>query len=72
MTVRQRRLLMMLVLAGTLAVSAIAASSASAIIKQLPNDQVVSYEPLRNGEPLTRGEPARHRGRQPWTTTAAR
>ena len=48
MTVRQRRLLMMLVLAGTLGVSAIAASSASAIIKQLPNHQVVSYEPLRN------------------------
>jgi len=48
MTVRQRRVLMMLVLAGTLGVSAIAASSASAIIKQLPNHQVVSYEPLRN------------------------
>jgi PKD domain-containing protein len=48
MTVRQRRVLMMLVLAGTLGVSAIAASSASAIIKQLPNHQVASYEPLRN------------------------
>ncbi len=46
MTVRQRRVLMMLVLAGTLGVSAIAASSASAIIKQLPNHKVVSYEPL--------------------------
>ncbi len=47
MTVRQRRLLMMLVLAGTLGVSAIAASSASAIIKVLPNGQTVSYMPLR-------------------------
>ena len=46
MTVRQRRLLMMLVLAGTLGVSAIAASSASAILKQLPNGQVTSYQPL--------------------------
>jgi PKD domain len=47
MTVRQRRLLMMLVLAGTLGVSAIAASSASANLKRLPNGQVVSYLPLR-------------------------
>jgi PKD domain len=46
MTVRQRRMLMMLVLAGTLGVSAIAASSASAILKKLPNGQVVSYQPL--------------------------
>jgi PKD domain len=46
MTVRQRRLLMMLVLAGTLGVSAIAASSASAILKRLPNGQTVSYQPL--------------------------
>ncbi|MBV9513244.1 MAG: hypothetical protein JO280_04235, partial [Mycobacteriaceae bacterium] len=46
MTVRQRRLLMMVVLAGTLGVSAIAASSASAILKQLPNGQVTSYQPL--------------------------
>ena len=46
MTIRQRRLLMTLVLAGTLGVSAIAASSASAILKQLPNGQVVSYQPL--------------------------
>src|SRR5437764_3543875 len=48
MTVRQRRLLMMLVLAGTLGVSAIAASSASAILKRLPNGQTVSYQPLRS------------------------
>jgi hypothetical protein len=47
MTVRQRRLLMMLVLAGTLGVSAIAASSASANLKRLPNGKVVSYLPLR-------------------------
>ncbi|MGN6868834.1 MAG: PKD domain-containing protein [Solirubrobacteraceae bacterium] len=46
MTVRQRRLLMTLVLAGTLGVSAIAASSASAILKRLPNGQTVSYQPL--------------------------
>ena len=46
MTVRQRRLLMMLVLAGALAVSAIAASSASAVLKKLPNGQTVSYQPL--------------------------
>jgi hypothetical protein len=46
MTVRQRRLLMLLVLAGTLGVSAIAASSASAILKVLPNGQTVSYQPL--------------------------
>lgn len=50
MTVRQRRLLMLLVLAGTLGVSAIAASSASAIIKVLPNGQTVSYMPLRAAE----------------------
>jgi hypothetical protein len=50
MTVRQRRLLMMLVLAGTLGVSAIAASSASAIIKVLPNGQTVSYMPLRTAQ----------------------
>jgi hypothetical protein len=46
MTVRQRRLLMTMVLAGTLGVSAIAASSASAVLKRLPNGQVVSYQPL--------------------------
>ena len=49
MTVRQRRLLMMFVFAAALVVSAIATSSASAIIKLLPNGQVVSYEPLRSG-----------------------
>jgi hypothetical protein len=46
MTVHQRRVLMSLVVDGTLAVSAIAASSASAIIKVLPNGQTVSYMPL--------------------------
>ena len=51
MTVHQRRWLMMLVLAGTLGVSAVAASSASAILKRLPNGQVVSYQPLRNASP---------------------
>src|SRR5262249_6094162 len=48
LSVRQRRLLMTLVLAGTVAVSAIAVSSASAVIKTLPNGQAVSYEPLRS------------------------
>ena len=43
MTIRQRRLLMTLVIAGTVAVSAVAATSASAIIKVLPNGQAVSY-----------------------------
>jgi PKD domain len=46
MTGRRRRLLMMLVLAGTLGVSAIAASSASAVLKRLPNGHTVSYQPL--------------------------
>ena len=57
MAVRQRRLLMVLVLAGTLGVSAIAASSASAIIKQLPNGQVVSYAAAAQGG--SRGHPVR-------------
>src|SRR5690242_8184760 len=48
MTFHQRRKLMMVVFAAALFVSAIATSSASAIIKQLPNHGVVSYEPLRN------------------------
>ena len=47
MAVRQRRLLLVLVLAATLGVSAIAASSASAMLKKLPNGQIVSYQPLR-------------------------
>jgi PKD domain-containing protein len=34
-----------------LGVSAVAASSASAILKRLPNGQVVSYQPLRNASP---------------------
>ena len=48
MSVRQRRLLMTLVLAGTVGVSAIAAPSASATLKSLPNGQMVSYQPLRS------------------------
>jgi PKD domain-containing protein len=39
-----------MVLVGTLVVSAIAASNASAILKQLPNGQVVSYQPLLNSK----------------------
>ncbi len=50
MTVRQRRRLMMLVLAATLGVSAIAASSASAILKPLPDGHVISYQPLRTAK----------------------
>jgi hypothetical protein len=46
MTVHQRRRLMMMVLGATLIVSAIAASNASAVLKKLPNGQVVSYQPL--------------------------
>lgn len=49
MTVHQRRRLMgLLVLAGALVVSAVAASSASAVLKRLPNGQTVSYQPLNN------------------------
>jgi hypothetical protein len=47
MTVRQRRKLMMLVLAAGLVVPAIVTSNASAILKRLPNGQVVSYMALR-------------------------
>src|SRR5690242_10530142 len=48
MSIRQRRLLMTLVLAAAVAVSAIAAQSASATLKSLPNGQTVSYLPLRS------------------------
>src|SRR5689334_22021676 len=48
MSIRQRRLLMTLVLAAAVAVSAIAAQSASATLKSLPNGQMVSYLPLRS------------------------
>ena len=48
MRVRQRRLLMTLVLAVTVGVSAIAAPSALATLKSLPNGQMVSYQPLRS------------------------
>jgi plastocyanin len=55
MTVRQRRWLMTLVIAGTVGVSAIGASSASAIIKTLPNGQATSYLPLRSAAPAAPG-----------------
>jgi plastocyanin len=48
MRIRQRRLLVTLILAAAVAVSAIAAPSASAVIKVLPNGQAVSYQPLRS------------------------
>jgi PKD domain-containing protein len=48
MGARQRHLLMALVLAGAVGVLAVAAPSASAQLKVLPNGQVVSYEPLRS------------------------
>jgi PKD domain len=51
MRVRQRRLLMTLILAGTVGISAIAAPTASATLKSLPNGQMVSYEPLRSASP---------------------
>src|SRR5437763_11061426 len=48
MRIRQRRLLIMLVIAGAIGVSAIGAQSASATIKSLSNGHAVSYEPLRS------------------------
>jgi hypothetical protein len=68
MTVRQRRLLVMLVLAGTVGVSAIAASSASAILKRLPNGKTVSYRPLRSA---ASGPIPFDLALTTWTTTAA-
>jgi hypothetical protein len=47
MAVRQRQRLMTVVLAGML-ILAVAAPSASARLKVLPNGRVVSYEPLRS------------------------
>ena len=47
MTVHQRRMLVMLSVAAALVVSAIVATSASAIIKVLPNGETVSYMPLQ-------------------------
>jgi PKD repeat protein len=47
MTVHQRRTLIVSIVAGALVVSAIAVSSASAVLKRLPNGQTVSYQPLR-------------------------
>ena len=54
MRVRQRRLLMTLIIAGTVGASTIAAPSASAFLKSLPNGQMVSYQPLRSApsEPI--------------------
>jgi hypothetical protein len=51
MTIAQRQKLMMVVLAAALVVSAIGASSASAVLKRLPNGQTVSYQPLRTAHP---------------------
>ena len=48
MGVRQRQLLVALILAGTAGVLAIAAPGASAKLKLLPNGQVASYQPLRS------------------------
>jgi len=48
MTVRRRRVLMTLVLAGTVGILAVAAPSASAMIKVLSNGHAVSYAPLRS------------------------
>jgi PKD domain len=49
MTVRQRRRLVIGALAAVLLVSAVVASSASAVLKRLPNGQTVSYQPLAGG-----------------------
>ncbi len=51
MTVRQRGRLVLTVAAAALVVSAIAASSASAMLKRLPNGQTVSYQPLAAASP---------------------
>jgi PKD domain len=48
MRVPQRRLLMTFVIAVTIGISVIAAPSASAIVKVLPNGHAVSYQPLRS------------------------
>jgi hypothetical protein len=48
MRVRRRQLLVTLVIAGTVGVSAVAAPSASAVLRMLPNGQTVSYQPLRS------------------------
>jgi hypothetical protein len=48
MRVRQRRLLMTVVLAGTMAISAVAVPSASATLKVFANGKAVSYLPLRS------------------------
>jgi hypothetical protein len=48
MTVRQRWRLVMAVLAAAVVVSAITASSASAVLQRLPNGQTVSYQPLND------------------------
>jgi hypothetical protein len=42
------------VLAAALAVSAVAASSASAVLKRLPNGQMMSYQPLNNASSSVR------------------
>ena len=48
MTVNPRRkVTALVVVVAALAVSAVAASSASAVLKRLPNGRVVSYQPLR-------------------------
>ena len=51
MRIRQRRFLLLFVLAGTVAVSAMAAPNASAVLKVLPNGQAVSYQPFRSAAP---------------------
>jgi hypothetical protein len=47
----QRRGLGLAALAAALMIGAIAASSASAVLKRLPNGQIVSYQPLRTAAP---------------------
>ena len=47
MTVRRRRTLRLAVLAAGVLVSAICASSASAVLKKLPTGQIVSYQPVQ-------------------------
>jgi hypothetical protein len=57
MRIRYRRLLLTFVLAGTVAVSAIAVPNASAVLKSLPNGNAVSYLPLRSDRAATAPTP---------------
>ncbi len=50
--IRPRRALLGAIFAAAMVISAIAASSASAVLKQLPDGQVTSYQPMRTTGPV--------------------